>query len=356
MKTSKKKNNTKKSDNLNTIVICIMTFIAIITLVVCVCIMCSRGNNKKVPGNGTTTLNINDYISEGEYLQINANDCAIYNGDVIQLTCSSNPVEYATGVNWSSSDTSVVTVTFDGTVTAMGEGIAAVTATHGVLSSSIIIKVINEEETTDTEFPYYEPVVPTTPEATNPTKPVETSKPTVKPGEDSTTKPTVKPSEGPTTKPAETVKPSEEPTTKPAETVKPSEEPTTKPTTKPSEESTTVQKETESLSVKDLVMNSLPEYGFGVYTEDSFVFKEDGNYLGQVIVGHGFTQIYVMTRTTNFDRQLKDFLSVVLPTGYTKAFNNMVNATNDMTFNTDGYKVRVVASPNGGHTQLIIYY
>ena len=341
MKTSKKKNNTKKSDNLNTIVICIMTFIAIITLVVCVCIMCSRGNNKNIPGNGTTTLNINDYINEGEYLQINAKDCAIYNGDVIQLTCSSNPVEYASGVNWSSSDTSVVTVTFDGTVTAMGEGVAAVTATHGVLSSSIIIKVINEEEATDEEFPYYEPVVPSTPEATKPTKPVETTKPTVKPSEE-TTKPTVKPSE--------------ETTTKPSETVKPTEPPTTQPVTKPSEEVTTAQKETESLSVKDLVMNSLPEYGFGVYTEDSFVFKEDGNYLGQVIVGHGFTQIYVMTRTTNFDKQLKDFLSVVLPTGYTKAFNNMMNATNDMTFNTDGYKVRVVASPNGGHTQLIIYY
>ena len=351
MKTSKKKNNTKKSDNLNTIVICIMTFIAIITLVVCVCIMCSRGNNNKKPINGTTTLNINDYINEGEYLQINATDCAIYNGDVIQLTCSSNPVEFAAGVNWSSSDTSVVTVTFDGTVTAMGEGIAAVTATHGVLSSSIIIKVINEEEATDVEFPYYEPVVPSTPAVTEPTKPAETNKPTSKPSEGATTKPSDKPSEPTTTKPAETVKPTEPPTTKPAETVKPTEGPTSKP-----EEPTTTQKDTESLSVKDLVMNSLPEYGFGVYTEDSFVFKEDGNYLGQVIVGHGFTQIYVMTRTTNFDKQLKDFLSVVLPTGYTKAFNNMMNATNDMTFNTDGYKVRVVASPNGGHTQLIIYY
>lgn len=350
MKTSKKKNNTKKSDNLNTIVICIMTFIAIITLVVCVCIMCSRGNNKNIPGNGTTTLNINDYINEGEYLQINAKDCAIYKGDVIQLTCSSNPVEYASGVNWNSSDTSVVTVTFDGTVTAMGEGVAAVTATHGVLSSSIIIKVINEEEATDEEFPYYEPVAPSTPAVTKP------ANPTTKPSEGATTKPVVKPSEGATTKPV--VKPSEEETTKP--TVKPTEPttepPTTQPATKPSEEATTAQKETESLSVKDLVMNSLPEYGFGVYTEDSFVFKEDGNYLGQVIVGHGFTQIYVMTRTTNFDKQLKDFLSVVLPTGYTKAFNNMMNATNDMTFNTDGYKVRVVASPNGGHTQLIIYY
>ena len=352
MKTSKKKNNTKKSDNLNTIVICIMTFIAIITLVVCVCIMCSRGNNKNVTTNGTTTLDINDYINEGEYLQINAKDCAIYNGDVIKLTCSSNPTEYAEGVNWSSSDTSVVTVTFDGTVTAMGEGVAAVTATHGVLSNSIIIKVINEEESTDVEFPYYEPVVPTTPAATNPTKPAETTKPVIKPSEEATTKPVIKPSEGTTTKPSEPT------TTKPAETVKPTEKPaeTTAPATKPSEEVTTTQKETESLNVKDLVMNSLPEYGFGVYTEDSFVFKEDGNYLGQVIVGHGFTQIYVMTRTTNFDKQLKDFLSVILPTGYTKAFNNMMNATNDMTFNTDGYKVRVVASPNGGHTQLIIYY
>ena len=234
----------------------------------------------------------------------------------------------------------------------MGEGVAAVTATHGVLSNSIIIKVINEEESTDVEFPYYEPVVPTTPAATNPTKPAETTKPVIKPSEEATTKPVIKPSEGTTTKPSEPT------TTKPAETVKPTEKPaeTTAPATKPSEEVTTTQKETESLSVKDLVMNSLPEYGFGVYTEDSFVFKEDGNYLGQVIVGHGFTQIYVMSRTTNFDKQLKEFLSVVLPTGYTKAFNNMMNATNDMTFNTDGYKVRVVASPNGGHTQLIIYY
>ena len=347
MKTSKKKNNTKKSDNLNTIVITIMTFIAIITLVVCVCIMCSRGNNKNVP-NGTTTIDLNDYINEGEFLQINAKDCAIYKGDVVQLTCSSNPVEYAHGVSWSSSDTSVVTVTFDGTVTAMGEGVAAVTATHGVLSSSIIIKVISTEVPSDSDFPFYEPIEPVT------TKPVET-----KPVE------TTRPNE--TTKPAETTKPSEivKPTVKPTEpvTTKPqptTEEPTTKPTVKPTEpvatEPVTTQKETESLSVKDLVMNSLPEYGFDKYTEDSFVFWEDNNYLGQVIVGHNFTQIYVKTRTTNFDKQLKELLSVVLPTGYTKAFNNMMNATNDMTFYSDGYKLRAVAAPNGGHVQLFIFY
>ena len=349
MKTSKKKNNTKKSDNLNTIVITIMTFIAIITLVVCVCIMCSRGNNKNVP-NGTTTIYLNDYINEGEFLQINANDCAIYNGDVIQLTCSSNPSEYAYGVSWSSSDTSVITVTFDGTVTAMGEGVAAVTATHGVLSSSIIIKVISTEVPSDNDFPFYEP---TTTKPVETTRPNETTKPaeTTKPGE--TVKPTVKPTESVTTKPQPTT---EEPTTKP--TVKPTEPVTTAPvatqptTTQP----TTTQKETESLSVKDLVMNSLPEYGFDKYTEDSFVFWEDNNYLGQVIVGHNFTQIYVKTRTTNFDKQLKELLSIVLPTGYTKAFNNMMNATNDMTFYSDGYKLRAVAAPNGGHVQLFIFY
>ena len=322
---SKKKptNTTKKSENLNTIVITSLTFIAIITIVVCVCIMCGRGNNNKPGGNASTTPNLNEYINEGEYLKINAKDCAIYNGDVIKLTCSSNPVEYSQGVNWSSSDTSVATVTFDGTVTAMKEGVTAITATHGVLTSSIIVKVIKEEQASDDDFPFYEPIIPTEPDTT---KPVSPTKPT-------TTKP-VTPTEPTTTKPSTPIEPQ---TTEP---VKPNETP----------------KETESQSAKDTIMSVLPEYGFDVYTEDSFIYKEDGNYLGQVIVGHGFTQIYVMTRTTSFDKQIKGFLSEILPVGYNKAFNNMVNSNKDMTFTTDGYTVRVVASPNGGHTQLIIYY
>ena len=355
---SKKKstNTTKKSENLNTIVITSLTFIAIITIVVCVCIMCGRGNNNKPGGNASTTLNLNEYINEGEYLKINAKDCAIYNGDVIKLTCSSNPVEYSQGVNWSSSDTSVATVTFDGTVTAMKEGVTAITATHGVLTSSIIVKVIKEEQASDDDFPFYEPIIPTEPDTTKPVSPTKptTTKP-VTPTEPGTTKP-VTPTEPNTTKP---VTPTEPNTTKP---VTPTEPTTTKPST-PIEPQTTepvkpneTPKETESQSAKDTIMSVLPEYGFDVYTEDSFIYKEDGNYLGQVIVGHGFTQIYVMTRTTSFDKQIKGFLAEILPVGYNKAFNNMVNSNKDMTFTTDGYTVRVVASPNGGHTQLIIYY
>ena len=334
--------DTKKKDNFKTIVISSITFFGIIVFVLLVCVMCGRrGNNK--PVDISTTINVNDYIKEDEHLTINAKDCTLYVDSIITLQCYSNPPEYAKEVSWSSSDNSVLTVAFDGTVTAISEGIAAVTVTHGVMTDSIIIKVISEEATVDEEFPVFDPAetepIPTVPEASNPvvvnpTTSGQVTNPTTAGNVEvsttmapNVTEPVTEPSQGEITEPA-------------------TQAPTTAPSTG----------ETESVDAKETILTNLPHNGFSVYLTDTYVFEEDGNYLGQVIVTENFTQIYVMTRTTNFDGCLKSFLSTVLPTGYLRAFNNLTTAKSDMTFYVDGYKVRAVASPNGGHSQLIIYY
>lgn len=330
--------DTKKKDNFKTIVISSITLFGIIVFILVVCVMCSnRGNNNNNPTS--SSVNPNDYIKEDEHLTINAKDCTLYVDSIIQLACYSNPPEYANEVSWSSSDNSVLTVAFDGTVTAISEGIAAVTVTHGVLTDSIIIKVISEEETVDEEFPVFDPAatepiptIPDTPTTVAPINPTTQGTTATEPDESSTTK-----------APDEVTESQSQPT--PEESVP--EETTTAKQPEP---------ETESMDAKETILTNLPLNNFSVYLQDTYVFKEDGNYLGQVIVTENFTQIYVMTRTTNFDSCLKSFLQTVLPTGYLRAFDNLTTAKSDMTFYVDGYKVRAVASPNGGHSQLIIYY
>lgn len=334
--------DTKKKDNFKTIVISSITLFGIIVFILVICVMCSRNGNNRNEKETSGSVNVNDYIKEDEHLTINAKDCTLYVDDIIKLQCYSNPPEYANGASWSSSDNSVLTVAFDGTVTAISEGIAAVTVTHGVLTDSIIIKVIAENETVDEEFPVFDPAqtepIPTVPATTTPiiTNPTTVGGVSTTPSTEVQTNTTVAP-ENETTKPEPTQPSTEKETT---------EAPTTKPSTE----------ETESMDTKDTILTNLPNNGFSVYLTDTYVFKEDGNYLGQVIVTEQFTQIYVMTRTTNFDANLKSFLSTVLPTGYLRAFDNLTTAKSDMTFYVDGYKVRAVASPNGGHSQLIIYY
>ena len=236
--------DTKKKDNFKTIVISSITLFGIIVFVLIVCVMCGRRGNT-TPVDISTTVNINDYIKEDEHLTINAKDCTLYVDSIINLQCYSNPPEYANEVSWSSSDNSVLTVAFDGTVTAISEGIAAVTVTHGVLTDSIIIKVIGEEETVDEEFPVFDPAetepIPAVPEATtsvviNPTTGGQVTNPTT---------------ENTTTKAPEI---DTEPVTEPSQAV-PSEPSTEAPTTKP------VQSETESVDAKETILTNLPVFG-----------------------------------------------------------------------------------------------
>lgn len=344
--TKKKKKKTKQKQKIKTFVITLIVFLAIIAIVTAACVKCGKRGN--TPNNNpiSSAVNINEYIGDDEYLKINAEDCTIYVDSVIKLTCSSNPVEYSMGVSWTSSDTSILTITYDGTVTAIKEGIAVVTATHGVMSSSIIINVIDKEAAPDEDFPIYTPVIPdvsTAPGGENNTTAGNVTTSSQSGGNENQSQ-----EQGTTSvsTPDETTGSQNQPTTQ--------DNPATQPV--PTQPGTTAPLEGPTVNIKDNIVNSLSECGFSSYIGDTYVFEEDGNYLGQVIVESDFTQLYVMTRTTYFDSKIKEFLATVLPTGHTITFNNLVNSQKDMTFYADGHKVRVIASPNGGHSQLIIYY
>ena len=322
-------NDTKKKNKIKIIVITLLTFLVIIAVVAGVCVKCGNGGNTS--NNSTeSTVDISDYIPEGEYIKINTDNCTLYTDSVIKLTCTSNPAAYSMGVQWSSSDRSVITVTYDGTVTAMAEGMAVITATYGVLSDSVIIHVISEEETPALDLPLYNPDIPdnTIPEPSSENVTQNTSQE----GEKETTSHWVKPS-------------TEEQTTTEEHTV-------WQPPTTPAEI------ESSTPDMKGIITDSLTDCGFTKYNnlDGIYMFVEDNNNLGQVIVEDGWIQIYVGVRTTTFDRCLKDFLKTVLPTGYIDTFNNFVNAQSVTTFYSDGYMVRVVPPNNGSNSQLIIYY
>ncbi len=347
------KNKINKKQKFKTIVIPLIFFIVIISVIIVACVSCAgRGNthNTTIP---TTSVNINDYISDEEYLKINATDCTLYVGDMVKLTCSSYPESYSLGVNWRSSDTSVLTVTYDGMVTAMSTGMAAITATNGVLSHSIIIQVINEDESVPEDFPTFNPETPTViPNETTSgnNEATGTQEPSKEP-QNPTQENTSAYEETTAAVEVESTTVMEQQTTTPQETTS-VEEITTEHNEETSEE---IPEET-TIDAREYILYSLPEFGFTNYINDTFVYKEDGNYLGQAIVEQDFTQIYVMTRTTGFDGKIKEFLKSFFPKGYATVFNKFITATYDTTFYADGYKVRVITSPSGGHRQLIIYY
>ena len=354
-RTDDKKNKSKKQNKFNTFVIPVIFFTVIISVVVVACVSCAKRRNNHGTSIDSTTVNVSDYLSGDEYLKINATDCTLYVGDMVKLTCSSYPETYSLGVNWRSSDTTVLTVTYDGMVTAIKTGTVAITATNGVLSDAIIIQVIEEDETVPDDFPIYEPQTPgkVPDETTSSNLGIEDTQ--------SSTSAPAQSEETQTTMPSqENTSPYEEPTATEPEstTVAEPETITSQETTTPPEEETTTETvpEETTIDAREFILYNLPEFGFKQYINDTFVYKEDGNYLGQAIVELEFTQIYVMTRTTGFDGKIKDFLKVFFPTGYATVFNKFANAASDTTFYADGYKVRVITSPGGGHRQLIIYY
>lgn len=332
----------------------------VVAAIVGVCVFFgNKGNNDKSgsPGN-KNTVNADEISRNGEYIEIDLDDCNLYVGSILRLKCSSQPEEYADKVIWSSSDAEVVSVNGKGDIIVKAEGSAAVTATCGILSDSVIIKAVSKGSGNyDTDLPVYDiedgKVVEiqtgaqgNKPDQEKNTRPADNPGPSVptQGGDKQTSGNQEKPPAF--TLPVPTVRP-EDPVIPTAPVEPGGDEPVEKPTEK---EPDTDPELTEKL------VSDIREAGFSRYLEDTYIYVESGNYLGEIIVGDSFVQIYVMTRTTAFDASLKRVIMSLLPTGYENVFAQLISAETDRTFSTDGYKVRIVAPSGGGHAQLIIYY
>ena len=289
--------------------------------------------NKNGNNSGTvfvTTENGDEKNTEsGEYIRIEANDGSYHIGTQMLLEFTASSDELAEGIIWKSSNESIVTVTSSGEVVVVGEGTAVITITSGIYTDSLVIQGITADKETvnfETEAPD-NPISPTTGGDTEPvTKPVE--KPT-----EPVTKPVEKPTE-PATKPVE--KPTEPPTTKPV--VKPTEPPTVKP------------------DYKLLLTEALPTIGYTRHLEDVYLYMEDGNYLGEVIVNDDSVQLYIQTRTTSFDTALKELLKIILPKEYNNVFMTFVQSEDNKTIVAEGHRIRIRPEGDENHAQLIISY
>jgi hypothetical protein len=311
--------------------------------------------NKNGNNSGTvfvTTENGDEQNTEsGEYIRIEANDGSYHIGTQMLLEFTASSDELAEGIIWKSSNESIVTVTSSGEVVVVGEGTAVITITSGIYTDSLVIQGITTDKETvnfETEAPD-NPISPTTGGDTEPvTKPVEkptepVSKPVEKPTEPAT-KPVEKPTE-PVTKPVE--KPTE-PATKPVE--KPTEPPTTKPVVKPTEPPTV------KPDYKLLLTEALPTIGYTRHLEDVYLYMEDGNYLGEVIVNDDSVQLYIQTRTTSFDTALKELLKIILPKEYNNVFMTFVQSEDNKTIVAEGHRIRIRPAGDENHAQLIISY
>lgn len=304
-------------------------FVGIILLVVFLCVYLSgRGNNKK-KNNQLPTVNINEIVSEGEFVSIDMEDCNLYVGTVLSLSCTSNPSDYAGKVIWSSSDDGIVSVSSKGQIEVISEGTVAITATYGVLSDSVVINGIAKDvESVPNEMPVYNVV-------DGETVLESVKEPSTSQGADG--------NHG-------------NDATDSTESSKDNEQNTSSGdiNDQPSETETEPSKEKEEM--KALFEEAVRDAGFGVYVDNTYIFKEDGNYLGEIILEESYAQIYIMTRTTTFDNAVKQVIKTALPESYEDIFAQAVSAVNDRTFSSDGHRVRIIAAVNGGHTQLIIYY
>ncbi len=140
------------------------------------------------------------------------------------------------------------------------------------------------------------------------------------------------------------------------ETTTDSEESETTTTSTEGSSTESGEEETTTESYQSVITGVITDYGFTKYVDDTYIYTEDDNYLGQAIVNETFVQIYVMTRTTTFDSDIKGILQVILPEGYENVYASFISAESDQTLESDGMTVRIVVAENEDHAQLIIYY
>lgn len=370
---------------------------AVIAVIVFLCVhLTKKGNNREE--NPSTGVNPSEYISEGEFLRINLLDCNMYVGSVLKLECLTYPRENAEKVIWRSTNPDVVSVNDQGVIIVRGTGIAAITATYGVVTDSVVINGIDKESPEADEYMPIVGVVDDIPQVIETavheqatretyeyTKPVETTTYNVPVGttanhENTTTEPvtqgateetiTNSPGEQSTTGQHEqvtteqsTVSPTEQVTESVAEpATEPVTEPMTQPVTEPTTEPATVPPTVEPTNADNseesvsAAIEKIASAGFVRYLDNTYIFKEDGYYLGEVIVEENYIQIFMMTRTRAFDSAVKNVIKEYLPSGYEGVHARFVAAANDQTFSVDGHRVRIVAGVNGGHSQLFIFF
>lgn len=312
-------------------------------------------------------------------VEIQFEDCAIQTGTQLKLTALVVPENTEQALVWSSSDMSVLEISPEGILTVKGVGTAVVTATVGTVSDSVVVEGIeNVVDGSKNQFPVYTGGILAIGEGT---------------GNDSTSN-----SGGNTGVPGNSAAAGNTGTESGAEagngnagsngasgnesagnsglsgnenagSSSPSGNGDTGNGTTPSNGGSgnsqnsssgggsgdTQQGGNSSGNTGQDIAGELPQIGFTQRYSNVYVCEEGSTYYGEIITQPNVTIIYIKLRSESFDSKIQSVLMQLLPEEYGQVWNNYVSAGTDRTFTAEGRKVRIVAAPNGGHSQIVIY-
>lgn len=341
----------------------LISFIVLIVMLILFLVRgCVNRKNDKNSKKETMQSGSVELVDNGEYIRIKLSNCNLYVGNVLKLTCSSNPAELADRVGWSSSNPDVVSVTGEGVITVKSAGIAAITATCGVLSDSVLINgLARDNPEIDEDYPVYDiendKLVVIQTAASDENKGADDASSngdgdvggdTASPSKDSDnpTQDQDTPTQNNQTQGSDGESDGEHPTESESDIVGDTVPDVIIPSSA----------QNNTIDYKAVLAQAIAESDFIPYIEGGYILKEDGNYLGEVVVNDSSVQFYVMMRTSGIDNSIKKVISNLLPTTYEDVYNQFISVPMDRTITADGLKVRMVAPVEGSHAQLIIYF
>ena len=98
----------------------------------------------------------------------------------------------------------------------------------------------------------------------------------------------------------------------------------------------------------------LPQIGYTQRMSNVYVCEDGDTYYGEIIIQPNVT-IYIKQRSGTFDSMIQSTLSALLPSEAGQVWNNYLSSSSDKTFTVDGRRVRIVTALNGGHSQIVVY-
>lgn len=99
----------------------------------------------------------------------------------------------------------------------------------------------------------------------------------------------------------------------------------------------------------------LPQIGYTQRMSNVYVCEDGDTYYGEIIIQPNVTIIYIKQRSGTFDSMIQSTLSALLPSEAGQVWNNYLSSLSDKTFTVDGRRVRIVTALNGGHSQIVVY-
>lgn len=99
----------------------------------------------------------------------------------------------------------------------------------------------------------------------------------------------------------------------------------------------------------------LPQIGYTQRMSNVYVCEDGDTYYGEIIIQPNVTIIYIKQRSGTFDFMIQSTLSALLPSEAGQVWNNYLSSSSDKTFTVDGRRVRIVTALNGGHSQIVVY-